>query len=187
MQRGNNTIHIRMAVLVMAILYYSGIAAQISPRIQQKMDNAIAVAYETEHFTLKPVVVSAKMNKITPSEFGGDNLFAIRKEQRLIGFVYLGEAESMKRMFDYIVLFTQDWTIKKSKVLIYRENYGQQIGSQRWLKQFIGLTPENTLAYGTEIDAIAGATISASSMTNAIVDLLKSIKTLSLKNKLKIL
>ena len=79
-------------------------------------------------------------------------------------------------------MFNTDLSIKKSKVLIYRENYGRQIGSQRWLKQFIGLTPNDELTYGKNIDAIAGATISASSMTRATDEVLQSIKTLKEQN-----
>ena len=87
----------------------------------------------------------------------------------------------MKRVFDFIVLFDSKFTIKKTKVLIYREDYGQQIGSQRWLKQFIGLVPEDTPIYGEDIDAIAGATISASNMTREIGHVLRSMAFLKKK------
>jgi len=66
----------------------------------------------------------------------------------------------------------------KSKVLVYREDYGGEIGSKRWLKQFIGKTHGDSLIYGDNIVAIAGATISVRSMTQAINDVLASIKIL---------
>ena len=72
--------------------------------------------------------------------------------------------------------------IIKSKVLIYREEYGGEIGSKRWLKQFNGKSStSDEVIYGDNIVPISGATISVRSMTRSINDLLKSIKTL--KNK----
>ena len=66
-------------------------------------------------------------------------------------------------------------------MLIYREDYGRQIGSQRWLKQFIGKKVGEQLGYGEDVDAIAGATISAKSMTKAVNDVLESLKVLQEK------
>ena len=66
--------------------------------------------------------------------------------------------------------------------MVYREDYGGEIGSKRWLKQFIGKTQNDELRYGDNIAAISGATISVQVMTKAMNDLLKSIKTLHSKN-----
>ena len=60
-------------------------------------------------------------------------------------------------------------------MLIYREDYGAEIGSKRWLKQFIGKKNGEDLKYERDIIAISGATISAYSMTIAINNLLKSV------------
>ena len=77
-----------------------------------------------------------------------------------------------------------NWKIAKSKVLVYREDYGGEIGSKRWLKQFIGKTENDSLKYGDDIVAISGATISVRSMTTAINNLLASIKILRQNNQL---
>jgi Na+-translocating ferredoxin:NAD+ oxidoreductase RnfG subunit len=100
----------------------------------------------------------------------------------LIGYGYIGSAASKTAEFDYLVLFDSDLIIIKSKILIYREEYGGEIGSKRWLKQFNGKSlASDKIIYGDNIVSISGATISVRSMTNSINDLLISIKTL--KNK----
>ena len=71
----------------------------------------------------------------------------------------------------------------KSKVLIYREEYGGEIGSKRWLKQFNGKSGESEIKFPQDITPISGATISVRSMTNAINDVLQSIRTLQ-ENKI---
>ena len=47
------------------------------------------------------------------------------------------------------------------------------------------MTPEDTPTYGEDIDAISGATISASSMTKAVGDVLESIRILKEKKAVK--
>jgi major membrane immunogen (membrane-anchored lipoprotein) len=58
---------------------------------------------------------------------------------------------------------------------VYREDYGSEIGSKRWLKQFLNKTPEDRFVYRQNIAAISGATISVKSMTNAMNNLMISL------------
>ena len=84
--------------------------------------------------------------------------------------VYIGYSPSKFDDFDYMVLFDSANKVMLVRVLIYRENYGGEIGSKRWLKQFIGMTePKNY------VDAISGATISVNSMKYSINKLIKSL------------
>ena len=84
--------------------------------------------------------------------------------------VYIGYSPSKFDNFDYMVLLDCDNKVKLVKVLVYRENYGGEIGSKRWLRQFIGMTePKNY------VDAISGATISVNSMKYSINKLIKSL------------
>ena len=85
-------------------------------------------------------------------------------------------------MFDYLILLDTDLIIKKAKVLVYREDYGGEIGSRRWLKQFIGKSSSENLKYEKEIIAISGATISARAMTVAINTFLKNTTILKENN-----
>lgn len=180
-----NRIALGVAVLFLTLLLLSFSVGEINPRLQKKIDTAILSTYEVESNVLKNIVIPDKINSETPIVLAENNLFEIYNNTNLIGYMYLGEAPSMKRKFDYIVMFNTHFTIKKSKVLIYREEHGKQIGSQRWLKQFIGLSLDDNPTYGENIDAISGATISASSMTKAVGDVLKSIQILKEKEIIK--
>lgn len=151
---------------------------QFPPVLQKKVDAAVKTTYEIEAYSLSAVVVSEDLKKSVKAELDGDHLFKVLDGDSLIGYIYVGEAPSMKKIFDYIILFDPDLTIMKSKVLIYREDYGLQIGSQRWLKQFTGLTINDQATYGGNIDAIAGATISGTSMTKATNEVLETLKKL---------
>ena len=84
--------------------------------------------------------------------------------------VYIGYSPSKFDNFDFMVVFDCDNKIKLVKVLIYRENYGGEISSRRWLKQFIGITEPKPF-----VDAISGATISVNSIKYSINKLIKSL------------
>ncbi|WP_167963103.1 FMN-binding protein [Saonia flava] len=178
MLRGNKTVLGTVVIISTTILLFSFVKVQFPPRLQKKVDSAIKTTYAIEAYNLDPIKVSDRINRDTKAELGGDNLFKVHSAKEFVGYIYVGEAPSMKKVFDYVILFNPDLTIKKSKVLIYREDYGLQIGSQRWLKQFIGLSIMDSVVYEETIDGIAGATISANSMTRATDNVLKTLKVL---------
>ena len=150
--------------------------------IQKRVDKEVKSYYNIEDYKLIDLNIDSAIANDLPSKFGKNNLFKVEESDSLLGYAYISSSPSKTAEFDYLVLFDTDWIIVKSKVLIYREEYGGEIGSKRWLKQFDGKKPTDELAYGDNIIAISGATISVRSMTNAVNDLLKSIKILRHNN-----
>lgn len=176
--RANRLVFPRLMLFGITFFFLGFKADKIPPKLKEKLDNAVLTTFEVEQFSLELITVDPKLNQKTPSELGGDNLFKIVGNGSTLGYAYLGEAPSMKNIFDYVVLFNPDLSIKKSKILIYREDHGRQVGSQRWLKQFIGRKSGESLTYGEDVDGISGATISAKSMTLAVSNILESMQVL---------
>ena len=164
--------------MLAALFSAATVYPQQSSRLQEKIDRAIKGTFEIDSFRTKAISIPPKLQEKTIAKFDNNQFFQIIASEQSLGYAYVGSAASMKKKFEYILMFKPDLSIKKSKVLIYRENYGRQIGSQRWLIKFVGFTPSDELTYGENIDAISGTTISASSMTNATADVLKSIRVL---------
>ncbi|MDC8006353.1 FMN-binding protein [Aureisphaera galaxeae] len=172
-------------ILVLTVFSLCFMAFSVPKKIAKKADKVIAKFYETDDFTKKPIVISEEANQDTPSHFGTDNFFVIESEGNFLGYGYIGNAPSKTATYDYLVLFDKDFIVAKSKVLIYREEYGGEIGSKRWLKQFNGKPAGHSeLKYEKDIIPISGATISVRSMTKAMNDLLKSLGTLQELNAL---
>jgi len=170
--------------IVLAIIILLVNTGKQQERVTKKAEKVINKFYEIENFSKELISIDKNLNECTPSEFAGDNFFKVIHNKEFKGYAYIGNAASMTASFDYLVLFDERLIITKSSVLIYREEYGGEIGSKRWLKQFIGKKGGNTLDYGNEIVAISGATISATSMTKAMNDILISVKILQTKGKL---
>ncbi len=154
----------------------------LSKSIQKKVDKQIIETFKVEEFIFTEVSIDLEIARTLPSAFGKDNLFKIEAEESFLGYAYVSKAFGKVDYFDYLVLLDEDLIILKTKILVYREDYGGEIGSKRWLKQFIGKTQNDELKYGVNIAAIAGATISVQVMTKAMNDLLKSLKILHSKN-----
>ena len=149
--------------------------------ILKKVTKEIVKTYEIEDFKLDEFIIQPELAKTLPSKFAKDNFFKITTAKEHIGYAYLAKAPSKTADFDYLVLLDKDLIIKKAKVIIYREEYGGEISSKRWLRQFIGKTKEDTVSHRDNIIPISGATISVRSMTNAMNDFLQSLKILHTK------
>lgn len=166
------------ALIILCLLTFLG----LSKRIQKKVDKLIIETFKVEEFTFTEVNIDSEINITLPSAFGKDNLFKIEANNSFLGYAYISKAFGKVDYFDYLVLLDKDLVVLKTKILVYREDYGGEIGSRRWLKQFIGKTKNDELIYGDNIAAISGATISVKVMTKAMNDLLKSLKILHQKN-----
>lgn len=165
--------------ILLALFFGMLTSFSVPEKVIKKAEKVIGKFYEIENFDREVISVSEAANAETPSEFGDENFFKISRDGVTLGYGYIGNAPSKTATYDFLVLFDENFVVTKSKVLIYREEYGGEIGSKRWLKQFTGTTsttPE--LKYNEDIIPISGATISVRSMTRAMNDLLQSIGTL---------
>lgn len=152
--------------------------------IQKKVNKEVEKVFEVVDFSLKSITISDELNTQLPAKITGTNFYEVFFGKKVIGYAFVDQAPSKTANFDYLVLFDEDLKVIHSKVLIYREEYGGEIGSRRWLKQFLGKSGEDRVSPKTNIDAISGATISVQSMTKAMDNLLQTIGVLQENNVL---
>ncbi|MBT3794231.1 MAG: FMN-binding protein [Flavobacteriaceae bacterium] len=145
-------------------------------QILKKIKKEISKSFSIDDFLLIPVIIENEPDLTV--DFSKDRFFKIISKDLLLGYAYVGTAPSKIETFEYLVLFNNEFIIKKSKVLIYREDWGSEIGSTRWLRQFNNKSIQDKFIYRENISAISGATISVKSMTNAINQLLSSLNLL---------
>lgn len=154
----------------------------IPANMEKKIDKEILSIFELDSYSKEVIVIDKTVQASLTLPFNEDNFFKIFSDENMIGYFYYGQAPTKVDVFDYIVVFDEDLILKKIKVLAYREDYGGEICSKRWLKQFNELSIEDSISYKDEIKGISGATISAKSMTITINRLLKSLAIIQ-KNK----
>lgn len=149
--------------------------------LDKKVDREIKDEFEVSTYTHEGVVVPQELSGKLPSKVTQENFFKLKNSGKLLGYAYLDKAPSKTAEFDYLVIFDKDLKIARTKVLVYREEYGGEIGSRRWLRQFTGKSKASELNH---IAAISGATISVRSMKGAVQDILSSVEILQKNNVL---
>ena len=150
-------------------------AFQLPKRILKKVQKELVKTFDSEELTLESMQISARIHSQLTKRMGTENLFKVRKDTLVIGYAFIDKAPSKTDQFDYLILLDKALIIKKTKVLVYREDYGGEIGSRRWLKQFIGKSSKDQLKYRRDIMAMSGATISAVAMTQAVNEFLADV------------
>ena len=143
--------------------------------IQKRVNKEIEKTFQSSTIEMLPVIVPEEINSKLPTKITGANFFTLSEGSELLGYAFVDNAPSKTAKFDYLVIFDQDLTVIHTKVLVYREDYGGEIGSKRWLKQFLGKTGNDRVSYENNIDAISGATISVRSMTLSMDKLFQTI------------
>ena len=145
-------------------------------RIQNKINKEIIKVFKKENFSLEESNIQLNNNLYLLE----NSIKEIKIEDKLVGYLFLGKAPSKTDTFDYLVLFDPTFTIKKATVLVYREDYGGEIASKRWLGQFAQKQTSLGFTYGDNISAISGATISVQSMTASMNYVFASLRQMNL-------
>ena len=147
-------------------------SSALTKRIQKKVAKEVKAIFSVEDFELSESTIT-----IPSSPFLlGQQMNEIKVDNELLGYAFLGTAPSKTDTFEYLILFDPSFTIKKATVLIYREDYGGEIASKRWLSQFVKKQSNQTFVFGSNISAISGATISVQSMTASVNHVFSSLK-----------
>lgn len=115
--------------------------------------------------------------------------YEIYSGDSVVGSKVFATAKGRYDYFDYLLLLDSEHSVKAIKILRYRSDHGYQIASGKWLESFYGYDGESRLEPGKDIDAISGATISASSLCNDLyltinmLRMLQEEETAGYKNK----
>lgn len=166
-------------VALILLIAFSFLNFTYPKNMDAKIAEEIRSSLGLESFILNQIKVD--LNLELPLKIVDSTFYRVESSSKLSGYLYYGQGKGKAAKFDYIVIFDKDLIIAKIKVMAYRESYGGEIGSKRWLKQFVGLSPKSSVVFKKDIVAISGATISASSLTREINKLLQSIAILKEK------
>ena len=154
-----------MMVLIITMAFHT--YEELPKSVQKKLDKTLEELYP-ERAILKSAysIDSHYQNELQALKI--DAVFELKTEVNTVGYLVLARADSKFDEFDYAVIYDADININKVKILAYRENQGGEIGSKRWLKQFIGKNAEDPIALNEDIQGISGATISCVSAAEGV-------------------
>ena len=103
------------------------------------------------------------------------SVYQVKKDGQPTGYAVDAQGKGRYDMFYYVIYYTEDLQIDWIRITGYFSNHGGQISSKKWLKQFYGFGGGD-LNYGKDIQAISGATKSATSITKGIAEITNQLK-----------
>jgi Na+-translocating ferredoxin:NAD+ oxidoreductase RnfG subunit len=88
------------------------------------------------------------------------------------GWFMVDEVVGKHEFITYAVGLQADGSIKQIEIMDYRENYGYEIRTAGWRRQFVGKTGNDSLKLDQDIRNISGATLSCRHLTEGVKRLL---------------
>ena len=193
-----------MKNLFILFIILTGFQAQsvhtdITAKMQKTINKELKKSWKDIVITQRPITINPKVTCKLSMDLS--NTFVLLNYKDTLGYLFVrrtkgcvigGCDNSSKKIsyygvdnnfeeryehFDYMAILNTDLSVRKVKVLVYEGEYGYEVTSKLWLKQFIGYKG-GKLKYGSDVQALSGATVSAQSITNDIQDLVKSAKEL---------
>lgn len=138
----------------------------LEPRQAAKLEKFISDFLKCENHQEKKIIID--FSKISHVDEDPAQEFLRISCENKVYYVLFNQAPSMKNIFDYACIIDEEGMVRKVKVLIYRESHGRQIGSLRWLNQFVDHRISEYKSEDVNVDGISEATISVNSMRDAV-------------------
>lgn len=142
-------------------------ASDLPAHIIKKIEKEVSKFYDSSDFVLETRIDAPETQIKSPFLVQGC-LFEIMDNSKSLGYAFYGVAPSRTDTFDYLLILDQNLVLIKAKILIYREDYGGEISSKRWLSQFYEKPLNTQFQVGESVSGISGATISVRSMTQSV-------------------
>ena len=146
-----------------------------SSKITDKTEGELK-KYFPEHITIDwsmyeiPKDIKKIIRKTVKQKFfrGELNLWTITDKDSLKYYAILDNVIGKTMPISFLCIFDNTGTVQHSSVIKYREPYGGEVGSRKWLDQFIAYTDSSSYKVGKDISGISGATLSVNSLTKGI-------------------
>ena len=146
----------------------------------KKMDKTIANLWQDKVIKKIPIELSQQQKNDFQLK-DSDLIYQLSNNNKTVAYLYLSQAKSRSDIIDYMIIFNPNISILTVQVLVYREDFGGEVGSKRWLRQFKGKTNGVGMKFGQDIQNISGATISARNMSESVLQVSK--KMIKIKSK----
>jgi hypothetical protein len=159
-------------IFMLTLLIFPG--GDLSKSLSRKIDKALSRSFVSDNISRNQLYPGGlPLGRPDP----GLKLYALKAEEDFVGYLIVTTAKGRYDYFDYMVIYEPDLSIRQVSILVYRSDHGDEIASKKWLAQFVGKDGCG-LALGLQVDAISGATYSATSITEDIqilCDLMRSL------------
>ena len=168
----------KMFIALLTVFLISGatLIPEKSVSFWKKADKNLERIFKGKIITKK--VVELSEIELAAGKFKNNGIYLLVSADETLGYLVFASSMGRYETFEYMVVYNPGLSVKEIDILNYTSSHGGEIASQKWLKQFVGYEGKH-LKYGSDIDAITGATYSAVSLVKdveAITIFMKKIK-----------
>lgn len=157
----------RYISIIICLINFSGAFSQDHKVLTKKEQKFVKGLFQ-EGLTAESIAwAKAKDPALAESLREGDNFYLLKQEDLVLGYLLSTRALGRYDYFDYLLAFAPDLSVQGLTITVYRSSHGAAICQKKWLSQFEAYGGEE-ISLGKEIDAVAGATISATSLVKDI-------------------
>ena len=135
--------------------------------LKQELGKSISIA--EDKFTI-PAKAKKNAESSAKQKFLNDfiYIYKVSEKGKIKAYGFLDNVKGKAMPITFLVVFNTKGVILSSHIVKYREQYGGEVASKVWNKDFKGKDAGSDYTVGKSIDAISGATISANSVSKGI-------------------
>ena len=159
----------KFAPIAMLLLMAFGYSESEFSGYHKKVNKELAVLWPEKDALMNQYLLN-DVQILEAQSIGVEELFTLTNNNDTLGYFAFVVVPSKLDVFDIGVFYNAKGEILSMKVLAYREDHGGEVGSKRWLKQFIGLNNDAPMKLNDDIQGISGATISCEAATKGARD-----------------
>ncbi|NOR34092.1 MAG: hypothetical protein GQ579_05375 [Bacteroidales bacterium] len=152
----------RLISIIVFLSSFSWVLSQEHKPLSKKEVKFVNSIFQ-ESSTAEAILLPDQDNAFAESLMAGDRLYLLKQQDVVLGYLLSTRAMGRYDYFDYLLAYAPDFSVLGLTIVVYRSSHGAAICQKKWLSQFESYAGEE-LTLGKEIDAVAGATISATSM-----------------------
>jgi Na+-translocating ferredoxin:NAD+ oxidoreductase RnfG subunit len=165
-------------LLIVALLVASTTAVRAQEGVfLSEQDAPAAVFPEADRFVRQDVESTAALRQRMAARLAGAQpslweerypVFAASRGDTPLGRAVVVEEIGKHRPITFVVGLKADGSVQDVAVMAYREAYGGEVRTPRFLRQYRGKAPGDPLRNGRDIKNIAGATLSVDAASRAV-------------------
>ena len=96
------------------------------------------------------------------------NLWTILSKDSTSYYAILDNVKGKSLPITFLTIFNDSSEVHHTAIIKYREAFGGEVSSKKWLNQFTAYTDSSNYKVGRDISGISGATLSVHSITKGI-------------------
>jgi Na+-translocating ferredoxin:NAD+ oxidoreductase RnfG subunit len=152
----------RLLFVLFSVFSFSWASSQDHNLLTKKEAKFVSGIFQ-EGSTAEALMLPDQNTALTGSLPNGDRVYLLRQQDLMLGYLLSTRAKGRYEYFDYLLAYAPDFSVLGLTITVYRSSHGAAICQKKWLSQFEAYAGEE-LTLGKEIDAVAGATISATAL-----------------------